>query len=336
MPITDSELRRITSALFRKLPRLVADIFAAPISPSFSQSFSERAKQNLGLRLQRAIPLLKELEELDSLPLLPAERTRRFFDLLDKLLRTFSPARIPKRTHALEWLEASSRKLIQSSPPPSLRRTGFRRYMRALRRFLSRAKASGNLAKIYAFWEEMATHQGPYLIQPIFRKGKRQLLDRSLARVLDRKIPPRLDDADQLIEVYKMWGGLYEKHVALLAGFIELIYGREVSYVQMNRHPLAQNMRQLELDCDLAVISKGFDRVVRNAIAHENVQILGWENKIKFVDQTTSRFLSPAGLLKNVREAAAAVNALMLLPLLLTAEVLRLASRLRRDLGSDR
>ena len=181
---------------------------------------------------------------------------------------------------------------------------------------------------LYALWEKIAADQGLFLIQPLFR-GARALRP---AHVLTRKRLPSIADTDWLLAHYKTLAGVFEKQASWLVSAVEMLHGREPALDRIERQSLGQKLDCLCKDPGLAVLARGIDRVVRNTIAHENVHLLPREEKVRFRDRAEEKTLTLTGLVGCVREAVAATNAVMLMPLLLVDEQLRIASRVRRSI----
>lgn len=146
---------------------------------------------------------------------------------------------------------------------------------------------------------------------------------------MTRKRPPCLADIDWLLGLYKTLAGVIEKQASWLISAVEMLHGREPELDRIERQSLGQKLDCLSKDPELAVLARGIDHTVRNAIAHENFHLLPREEKVRFRDRVQEKTLTLSGLVRCVREAMAATSAVMLFPLRLVDEQLRIASRVR-------
>lgn len=317
---------QIASVLFRKVPALLSDLFALPVS----YSVTRRDRRRLRQKLEEMLPLFQEMEQLGTLQLPQEERARRVFRLVDGVIRGWAPSRIPKRMHGLDWMRTQLRRILAAPIPPLVRGTGYRSYQRSVRRLVIRLRRGGKLRETHALWEKIAADQGIFIIQPFFRGAQRQ----RPAHVLTRKRPPSMTDIDWLLDRYKTYAGVFEKQASWLVSALEMLHGREPALDRIERQSLGQKLDRLRKEPGLAVLARGIDRTVRNAIAHETVHLLLREQKVRFRDRVQETRLTLVGLVRYVREAVAATNAVMLVPLLLVDEQLRIASRVRRSLST--
>jgi hypothetical protein len=118
--------------------------------------------------------------------------------------------------------------------------------------------------------------------------------------------------------------------LGLVVALSELSRKGAVDGQAIGRASLGNLMMRLEKDDDLAGLVRGFDRVLRNAMAHRTYQVLPTLERIRFADRRESRVVSPAELVRRVRETGALVVALVALPLMVVAEELRLFVLLRK------
>ncbi|MCI0407282.1 MAG: hypothetical protein L0191_01750 [Acidobacteria bacterium] len=315
---------QIASVLARKVPALLSDLFALPIP----YSVTKRDTRRLRHKIEEMLPLFQEMEQLGAFQLPQEEHARRVFHLVDGMIRGWAPTRIPRQMHGLDWMQTQLRSILDAPIPPLVRGTRYRNCQRSVRRLIIRLRHAGKLHAAHSLWEKIAADQGVFIIQPFFRGAQQQ----RPAHVLTRKRSPSMADIDWLLGLYKTHAGVFEKQASWLVSAAELLHGREPALDRIERQSLGEKLDRLKKEPGLAVLARGIDRTVRNAIAHETVQLLLREQKVRFRDRVQEMTLTLVGLVRYVREAMAATNAVMLVPLLLVDEQLRIASRMRRSI----
>ena len=85
------------------------------------------------------------------------------------------------------------------------------------------------------------------------------------------------------IEYYDKLAGNYEKCISTVAGVIRLINGQNVTYESMRRRQLAPNLRTVN-ESKYALLTKGFDKNIRNALAHKQFTFYTTKRKVNFYD----------------------------------------------------
>ena len=93
-----------------------------------------------------------------------------------------------------------------------------------------------------------------------------------------RKLDRRL--VERLIETYRELSGLYEKAIREVVGIMEILEGKEVSYPEIAKRRLASNLSQVSKAYPW--LSKDFDIVIRNSIAHVNYLVSYNSNTVAF------------------------------------------------------
>ncbi len=313
-----AEFAQFSNFILHTLPKVLEELLGIAVPP-----LQQPSKEALRERVSSIFSTIKlEIDRLESPHLSASEKMTSVFRLLDAIVRA-SPARIPKRPNAFAWLATSMDKILTAPVPPELRRTGYQRYLRSLRLLVARVWQSHKAAQAAALCEDVAGKEGPTIAQRLLGVGTNSLFSPAMLGLLRRRRRVALSDLDTLIEAYATLSGLYEKSLIVPLGFHEILRGQEVSYEALAKKPLAERMRLLGKDPKLAAIVTAFDRILRNAIAHRSFKVFMRSNKIEFIDVRASRVMSPAGLLKRVREANALVTALLLVTLLLHRETFR-------------
>ena len=79
------------------------------------------------------------------------------------------------------------------------------------------------------------------------------------------------------------WLVIYEKCISTVAGVIKLINGENVTYESMRRRQLALNIRAVN-GSKYAFLTTGFDKNIRNALAHKQFMFNPQKRNVTFYD----------------------------------------------------
>ncbi len=96
-------------------------------------------------------------------------------------------------------------------------------------------------------------------------------------------------------------------------GLLEIDEGKEPSYGAIRKRRLADNLAVLAKEPSTAVFAAGFSRPLRNAVAHEEYEILPSRRRIRFRAGGKEFLMAPGEVSKQTEETMAAVMALLLL-----------------------
>lgn len=124
-----------------------------------------------------------------------------------------------------------------------------------------------------------------------------------------RKLDRRL--VERLVETYRELSGLYEKGIRVAAGMMEVLKRRDVAYAQLATRPLALNVNRVS--STYPWLTKDFDKVIRNSIAHTTYVVQYSLKTVTFTDNKASVSVTFRDLFRRCRLLSSLVVGLLLL-----------------------
>jgi len=126
------------------------------------------------------------------------------------------------------------------------------------------------------------------------------------------------------IGIYDKLAGQFEKCIAVAAGVISIINGQVTDYSRIRKRKLASNMDKVAKS-KYSILITGFEKIIRNALAHKSWFVNPLEGNIKFYDPISNDSLTPSykEIRKKTQELSALVIALYRLPIMIQVEMLR-------------
>lgn len=124
-----------------------------------------------------------------------------------------------------------------------------------------------------------------------------------------RKLDRRL--VERLIETYRELSGLYEKGIRIVVGTMGVLQGKQIAYSQLVKQPLGVNVNQVSKTYPW--LTKDFDIVIRNSIAHITYVVSYNSKTITFKDNKTATTVTFRDFFRRCRLLSSLVAALLLL-----------------------
>jgi hypothetical protein len=124
-------------------------------------------------------------------------------------------------------------------------------------------------------------------------------------RKLDRKL------VERLVETYRELSGLYEKGLRLAIGIMDILEGREVTYAQVARWPLASNVKHASTTYPW--FTNDFEIIIRNSVAHVNYEVSYITKSMLFRDNRAAVKVTFREMFTRCRLLSSLVVALLLL-----------------------
>ncbi len=139
--------------------------------------------------------------------------------------------------------------------------------------------------------------------------------------------------AERCLGMYEKLSGVYEKGIAIVVGLVQFVDGTAVDYSQIRRRSLKTNIDILERT-EYAILANGFDRLMRNAIAHTSYWTISRTRVIRFSELSGSSTweISYKDILNKTRELVALIVPIYQLRLLIALEQLRLFQDIAQNL----
>jgi hypothetical protein len=318
------DLDQVSHLLACHLPRMLSDLLGIDLRRAWPRG----TPSGLKAYLRRVFSAIHDMEK-DQGALSSTEAVLRAGDLVAAL---FPPGmKIPKGAHPIDWLLQKLGKVFQdlSTHPVG------RKYLSAVNRVIEKYVEGDRPEVADAFLASSGRQEAAVIFQSFFRRVRGR---GSASSMREHEVKrPSMEQVPQLLQLYATLAGTYEKLICRLLGLIAIQEGKLQEYERLRRQRLASNMARLAKYPDMALFVKGFNRPLRNAIAHEDVESVLTPRRVRFRERGKRYSLSPGQLSRQVLETTALVMSLLLMDSLLTyrrlaafSDVLRTAKQQER------
>ena len=278
----------------------------------------KEAKVEVGTKIEEMISktykMSLELREEYLQKKLDASSLReKLYFVTDAVFHSIFPE-IPENVHAMDYLFQVCEELLRGFrfDWPYLRDTEYTEYLQSLERLMTELKRGQKISKSWEVLEEFKNSKDfyPLLQATIQRLIKHyEFLARDSPKIVKKQI-------DRYLEIYGELSGHYEKFISLLVALIKLL--REYadhSYEAARKCSLSQNVHFVERS-GWGIFTSGYNRNMRNAIAHKTLRIGIIEEEVGFIDRYSTVTMDFKSVQKETRELAAL---LLMLPHMLVS-----------------
>jgi hypothetical protein len=304
------EVRRQLKILVSEASDESIDLLANLFGRRFNEKDETRLKREAELEIylnidematkffQMAVELQKEvqLNKLEN-----ASIKERFYLATDIILRTIMPD-IPKGIHAMDYLFKACEEISYSQFTFSfLKDTRYSEYLKSLRDLIKKLEEEGKIDKaLNLLYEFKDTNDAYTLLQSTLQKiiNYYKFLSQNYTTIKKEKL-------DKYLEIYSEMSGQFEKIIALVATLIEIL--------RMDTDNKYKNSRKRRAYDNICYIKKngyenlvlGFNRNIRNALAHKTYKIDIIKETVDFYDVDKKITLTFREAQKETRELAA-------------------------------
>ena len=265
---------------------------------------TKKEKRKWAEELDGLLVAQKEIESYQT----PSKTAAEYVSRLDRVGELYAPllGRRPKGISFPRFLTNSFRQTIDGIGRWTyFPRTNYRMAAADLDRLTSKAFATNALAIDKLQNEFWGTLDAKVVMLATYNIMIRRCVYLGNAkRRLDRKA------IERLIETYRELSGLYEKPIRQVVGTMVILEGKEVSYSDITKRPLASNVKQIAKTYPW--LTKDYDIVIRNSIAHFNYVVSYNSNNVDFVDNRTSVTVTFRDLFTRCRLLSSLVVAMLL------------------------
>lgn len=322
--ITEIDFRNALIQLTEILPSVFSKMFARKISPkAFSQlpQLGEIASENVGGFLE----VMREFQTTQDKSKLISELRIRTDTLVRSVLPN-APNDKPGIDYLIEQLEGYAGPLANLGYFEETSYIDYRESLLELTRDIYLEKLCKEL-KTYKDTADSSSDD-VFAIAQIFVTrfpSSFKLLDKPRKRFT-------IKTARDCISIYEDLSGQFEKNIAFVTGLIELLDGNVVSYPEIRRRGLAKNIGRVR-ESKYSILVSGFDKLIRNAIAHKSYVFNPNDNTVEFHDKMANirSEISYKELVKKTKELSALVFALNELRSILVIHELRSISETLYD-----
>jgi hypothetical protein len=226
----------------------------------------------------------------------------RFYLLTDTILKASVPG-IPRNVHAMDHLFKFSEDLLKDFRLtwPYLKGTRYSEYLQALQNLLGELKRGNKIGKSWEILTEFRSSKDFLLLL----QATLQRLFKYYHYLEEDFSPIEKKQVDKYMEIYAELAGHYEKFIALMATVIKLLEtNANPKYEAARSGGLLQNMHYVE-NRNWGIFLHGFNRNIRNAIAHKTLSVNVVRQTVEFIDRKKVFTLSYSEIQKETRELSA-------------------------------
>jgi hypothetical protein len=301
-PEWSKELRRFVSKTSEKAFDSATNIFGVYINKKLRVRMRKRAEHELMPTITNAIQIAANMqEEIKSGRLEATSPKERFYFITDQMRPFFKD--VPKNVHVMDACFQAGEEIKDFRFEFSyLKNTKYENYIERLGKLLDQiAKANSlNLAYNFLFKDFKDTHDAYILLQATFQKliNHYEFLEKEPRHI-------KKGDVDKYLEIYEEMSGHFEKCVFLIVGLVTiLLTGSAPRYYDLKKRRLHQSISFLEKHKYEAIVS-GFNRFIRNAIAHKSYKVDLVNESVGFLDADKEFKMSFTDLQNATRELSA-------------------------------
>lgn len=226
----------------------------------------------------------------------------KFYSVTDALFKPVI-SDIPKKVHAMEYLFQVCEELLRDFrfDFPYLEDAGYIAYLQGLEKLMSELKREHKINKSWEIMKEFKDSKDFYLIlQATLQRVIKyyEFLARDFSRIKKKQL-------DKYLEIYLELSGLYEKFIALIAVLIQLSRtNTKPKYEVARRRGLFPNIHYV-MKSDWKIFESGFNRNIRNSIAHKTCEIDILKETVNFIDRKKAFKLTFREVQKETRKLSA-------------------------------
>lgn len=235
----------------------------------------------------------------------------KFYTVTDSIFKSIV-AGIPKDVHAMDYFFEIFEDLHRDFrfEMSYLEDTRYDEYLSNLEELIVELKKKNQLGKAFDILNEFKNSKDAYIVvQVTMQKLIKyyEFLQRDFS-VIEKK------QVDKYLEIYDELSGVYEKLMSLIRTLVHLLKNDYRSrYETMRKKGLYYNIQYIK-ETRWKIFTHGFNRNIRNAIAHKTCKVDIVKGSIDFIDRTTTVTLTFTEVQKKTRELSAL---LLILPHLL-------------------
>jgi len=290
-------------ALVKDMATLISNLIGKDIRKKFK--IAPLNEKGLQEKLNRVIKEINELDKKTS----SATTFKEKISIFKTFCRTFA-TEAPKDVDILEWIMSQLDPRLQISNDIKLsKNTNYLNYVNTLEKLAQEIYEREKDEPARAFLQDFKKSEDSYILgQSVFKSiDNYKHLQKKFRRI-------RKSHVEKCIRIYSDLSGDYEKQLRIIVGLLKLLRTRDIPrYQSIRSRGLYNNITMIEEEKDYLILVEGFDRIIRNSIAHNSYVFDVIKKEIKFVDRENRISLSYTEFVGRVRELNALVWALHLI-----------------------
>ena len=281
------ELRGFISKKTDEMIDLVSNLLGQQISEKkrnrMKREFELKEMPKIEDRMLKAYQIGLQLqEEYQQGKFETSSPKERFYLMTDVFLRLNIPT-MPTNAHVLDYLFETLENLLSDFRFSwnYLKDTHYSEYLQALQELMNQLKRENKISKAWEILTEFRNSRDFYLLL----QATLQKLIKYYQFLEDNDVHVEKKQIDKYLEIYAEFSGHYEKLIALMVALTQLSEGNiDSKYGIARSRNLSQNMLSIERS-RWRIFVFGFNRNIRNAIAHKTVYIDIVKRRVEFVDR---------------------------------------------------
>ena len=229
-----------------------------------------------------------------------------FYSITDSIFKSIY-SDIPDDIHALDYYFQIVDELHREFrfDMPYLQATKYCEYLEALEELIVELKEEKKLGEVFSVLSEFRKSDDIYIIvQVTLQKliNYYEFLNTNYSVIKKKHV-------DKYLEIYCELSGVYEKLLSLIRTLVYLLNtGLKLQYEQVRKKGLHSNIEYI-MKTRWKLLTHGFNRNMRNAIAHKTYKIDILKERIEYIDRTKTLILT----FKETQEKTRELSALILL-----------------------
>ena len=298
-----SQIRSLVSKTSDETIDLVVNLTGKYIGTEKRKELKKKAEIEIGTEIEKAITetyqtAIRIEEEFRKGKLKTVSPKEKFYSLTDAYFKPFM-SEVPKNVHVMDDLFQVCEELKNLRFNwHYLRDTEYKKYLQGLEMLLGELRKTHKTEKAWEALNEFLHSKDFYpLLQATLQRVIKhyEFLGRSFSKIEKRQL-------DKYMEIYEELSGIYEKFISLIVVLIQLLqidngYGYEVA----RRNGLFSNSQLVEKS-GWGIFVSGFDRNIRNALAHKTYKVDILKRTVEFVDMNKAFTLTFREVRKKTRE----------------------------------
>lgn len=301
------QLKSVISQTSDEAVDLIVNLTGKYIDEKKREKLKKKAELEVGTKIEETITeafqiALKLREEFQQKKLETSSLKEKFYLVTDVCFKPFVPD-IPQKVHAMDYLFQVCEELLRvfRFDFRYLEGTNYSAYLQGLEKLMIELKKEDKLSKSWEVLNEFKDSKDFYLLlQATMQRLVKhyEFLARNFPKIEKKQL-------DKYLEIYEELSGVYEKFISLIAALIQLLrMNAGHKYEVARKRGLYRNILYVEKS-GWEIFVYGFDRNIRNAIAHKTCKVDILKETVEFIDRNKAIILTFREVQRGTRELSA-------------------------------
>lgn len=310
MPNLPEEIREQLKSFLSKTTDetldLVVNLTGKYIDEKKRKKFKNEAELKVGTKIEEAMTKTYQIgfelkEEYKQKKLDTGSLKEKFYLITDTVFKSIEPG-IPKNVHAMDYLFQVCEELLNSRFDfDYLKDTKYTSYLQGLEKLMDKIKEKHKINPSWEALNEFKHSKDFYLLlQATLQRLIKyyEFLERDFSKIEKKQL-------DKYLEIYWELSGQYEKFISLIVALVQLLQtNANHKYGAARKRSLSLNIRLIE-NSGWKIFVSGFNRNIRNAIAHKTCKVDILKETVECIDRDKTIILTFREVQKETRELSA-------------------------------